>query len=294
MTIIIDATYICEYCGKSFMTTEYKINQKKNGNIKHLYCSSECARDAQKPLWEDIVGAFKARDYILVSDTYVNAKTKLDYICSKHKNEGLQSITYNNLKAGFGCRYCGLERTADKRRLSIDDVKQIFDRNDMELCDGQDYTNTSNVMAYICKHHRDKGVQYMLVSNAYTQHCPYCKMSKGENAIKKFLDNHNIKYEVQKKYNDLLSKKGNKLSYDFYLPDYNLLIEYQGEFHHGKPSIQTNDEYSMQKLHDKLKNDYANNHKIKLLEIWYYDFKNIDKILDSYLLESSETAGIIR
>ena len=176
----------------------------------------------------------------------------------------------------------------------MQEVKELFDKNDMELCDGQKYTGTSNVMAYICKHHSNKGIQYMTVSNAYTQHCPYCNMSKGEVDIKRFLDNYQIKYETQKKYNDLLSKKGNKLSYDFYLQDYNLLIEYQGEFHDGKASIQTSEEYDTQKLHDKLKKDYANSHGIKLLEIWYYDFKNIDKILYSYLLESSETAGIIR
>ena len=115
MIIIKNIDYICEYCGKHFITSEYKINKKNNGELKHLYCSSECSREAQKPLWDDIVNAFKARDYLLISDNYTNAKTKLDYICLKHKNKGMQSITYNNLKAGYGCRYCGIERCADKK-----------------------------------------------------------------------------------------------------------------------------------------------------------------------------------
>ena len=90
-----------------------------------------------------------------------------------------------------------------------------------------------------------------------------------------------------KKYPDLRGVGGKyrslPLSYDFYLIDYNLLIEYQGEFHDHTASIQTDEAYEIQVKHDELKRNYAMEHNINLLEIWYYDFDNIERILEDHL-----------
>lgn len=71
------------------------------------------------------------------------------------------------------------------------------------------------------------------------------------------------------------------LSYDFYLPDYNLLIECQGEQHehYCKGLHKTKKGFERQLEHDKRKREYAKQHNIKLLEIWYYDIDNIENIL---------------
>ena len=71
------------------------------------------------------------------------------------------------------------------------------------------------------------------------------------------------------------------MSYDFYLPQYNLLIEYQGiqheefieEFHKFKRG------FIIQKEHDRRKEKYAKDNNIELLKIWYYDYENIEEIL---------------
>jgi very-short-patch-repair endonuclease len=72
------------------------------------------------------------------------------------------------------------------------------------------------------------------------------------------------------------------LSYDFYLPSYNLLIEYQGEYHDGTANNQSKDAFLRQQEHDKRKLEYSVEHNIELLEIWYYDFENIENILQQY------------
>lgn len=260
-------------------------------NDKKVYCSNECANNAQKPKWEEIKALFDAKGYELLSDHYVSNKVKLEYICPRHRDYGIQSITYNNIKAGCGCKLCGREQQAEKRRLTIDDVKLIFAKNDIDLVDGQKYVNTSYMMAYICRKHKEIGIQYMCTTNAYKQHCPYCNISHGESAIMNFLNKYNIHYIAQKKYDGLVGKKGKPLSYDFYVPEKNLLIEYQGNFHDGTARIQTEEGYHIQKEHDELKRKYAIDHNISLLEIWYYEFNKIDEILSNYLLESSETTG---
>lgn len=275
--------YNCDYCGKLFMITKSQADKVKAGKKKGLYCCTQCAKDVQKPKWEDIVNLFESKDYLLLSTEYVNAKTKLEYLCLKHIDKGSQFVRYANLRHGFGCKYCGIERTASSRRLSFDEAKAIFDRNDMILLH-QEYVNSNTLMQYICKHHPEVGVQYKTLSNAYKQHCPYCDIPKGESTIKDFLLGLNQNFTPHKTFNGLLGVGGGKLSYDFYLPELNLLIEYQGEQHEHPVEIFGGvEQFKIQQEHDKRKREYAQRHFITLLEIWYYDFNNIEQILKQYI-----------
>lgn len=275
--------YNCEFCGKPFKVIRSKYNKAINGEI-HLYCSSQCAKDVQKPKWNDIASLFENRGYILLSMEYINAKTKMEYICPNHKEYGSQYITYNNLKSGFGCKYCGRERTIESKRLSFDEAKEIFAKHDMILLN-QEYKNSNIPMKYICKNHTEFGIQYMTLSNAYKQHCPHCNTIKGEDKISRYLLNNNILFIPQKTYDDLRGVGGGKLSYDFYLPNFNLLIEYQGEQHkHPVSAFGGEEQFKIQQEHDFRKREYAKLHNIELFEIWYDDFKNVEKILDDKLL----------
>lgn len=275
--------YCCDYCGKAIKVQKGKYEKALNEN-RHLFCSKECANNAQKPAWGDIVVLFDQRGYILLANEYVSAKSKLEYVCPEHQEYGSQYITYNNLKQGFGCKYCGIERVANCRRLPFDKAKEIFAKHDMILLD-QEYTNSNTPMKYICKHHEEFGVQYMALSNAWKQHCPHCNTIKGEDKIARYLLDHNIQFVPHKSYDDLRGVGGGKLSYDFYLPDFNLLIEYQGEQHERPIDVFGGDkQFEVQREHDSRKRKYAQEHHIELLEIWYYNFQNLEKILDNQLL----------
>lgn len=276
--------YYCDYCGKPFMITKSQVDKVLNGQKKGLYCCSQCAKDVQKPKWEDIVSLFNANHYILTSKEYINAKTKLEYICNKHKDKGTQSITYNNLKNGFGCKYCGDERTVNAKKLSFEEVKAIFDSTNKILLE-QPYINAHTPLGYICKNHQEIGTQYMTTENARKQFCPYCNIIKGENKIVQYFIKNNILFNRHKTYVDLFGVKGGKLSYDFYLPKYNLLIEFQGEQHERPITYFGGEEqFKIQLEHDKRKRVYATSHNIELLEIWYYDFNNIETILDNKII----------
>lgn len=92
---------------------------------------------------------------------------------------------------------------------------------------------------------------------------------------------YNIEYKREIKYDGLLGLGGRNLSYDFYLPDYNLLIELQGEQHEHfiKGIHRTQRNFERQLEHDIRKKQYAKQHNINFLEIWYYDIDNIEQIL---------------
>lgn len=113
--------------------------------------------------------------------------------------------------------------------------------------------------------------------------CPGCTFSKGEEKIKSYLINNNIAFERQKTFVDLKGIGGMPLPYDFYLPMYNLLIEYQGEFHDGTAKIQTEDGLRRQRKNDERKKEYTIKNNINFLEIWYYDFGNVENILCNYI-----------
>ena len=75
---------------------------------------------------------FENRGYILLSDEneFQNTKSKLRYICTRHKNEGEQTIDFSHLyNSNRGCYYCGRERTESSRRIDID---YESDKNNVE------------------------------------------------------------------------------------------------------------------------------------------------------------------
>ena len=111
--------------------------------------------------------------------------------------------------------------------------------------------------------------------------CPKCKTSKGESEIKHFLDDNHIVFEFQKTFDGLNGCGNKKMSYDFYLPKYNMLIEYQGEQHYKPIKYFGGEEkFKIQQEHDELKRKYAKENGYNLLEISYLDFDNIYKILE--------------
>ena len=95
------------------------------------------------------------------------------------------------------------------------------------------------------------------------------KFSHGIQKILYILINNKIKFELEKKFDTCLSDKGNKLPFDIYLPDYNTLIEYDGEQHYKIAFGQNKEKLIKQKQNDKIKNDWCQSNNIKLIRIPY-------------------------
>lgn len=197
-----------------------------------------------------------------------------------------------NRTNGQGCPYCTHNPRASKEYnlLIINpELCEEWDYVKNEKCP-EEYTPGSNQKVWwICKECGHKWETQINFRNR-GRGCPECCISKGEKRTKKWLEENNIFFVSQKEFCGLLGIKGKNLSYDFYLPNYNLLIEYQGEFHDGNTRKQTKKDIQRQQEHDRRKREYAQNHNIKLLEIWYYDFDNIEKILEKYLSMQKEAS----
>ena len=102
--------------------------------------------------------------------------------------------------------------------------------------------------------------------------------SKGERKISEILDRMNIFYIPQHRFNECRYK--NPLPFDFYLPQHNICIEYDGALHYESITHFGGDEnleYTQKR--DKIKSEYCEKHKIKLIRIPYWEFDNIEYIL---------------
>ena len=109
--------------------------------------------------------------------------------------------------------------------------------------------------------------------------CPKCFQFKslGEQRIKAFLEQNKISFIPQKTFSPL---NKSKYRFDFFLPDYNLAIEYQGEQHY-RDNGYFKDRLDAIQRRDLVKKKYCIENGIELLEIKYTELKNIEAILFS-------------
>ena len=258
--------------------------------------SLKLIRDKHKYSFDDVVNEIKKKDYILVSNSndYFDSATKtIKYICPKHSDKGVQLISLGHLQTGRGCYYCGRERTENARRFDLSDTLRYE-----KLCEQKGflyqsvYRKNGNIyISYICKKHKEKGIQTMQYQNMKRDSicgCPFCFMSSGEKAVMDTLDSLSIVYKEQYRFSDLAD--ATHLRFDYYLPYQNKAIEYDGIQHfqpirfNGISQEQANKNFEITQKHDKMKNDYCKQNGIPLLRIPFFNYENIDKLVKEFLI----------
>lgn len=116
-----------------------------------------------------------------------------------------------------------------------------------------------------------------------------CLFSNGEQQISKILLKNNIKFIKEKTFKDfnyLDSQRSPR--YDFYLIDYNRLIEYDGQQHYMETGWSKDIPLDQRKQRDFLKNQYAKEKQIELVRIPYWELENLNLDLllgNKYLIE---------
>jgi very-short-patch-repair endonuclease len=191
-------------------------------------------------------------NYSLVK--YKNTKTKIKINCKKHNS--FEQLP--NLHLTYGCIKCKYEKHF------IENAKEIH--NNKYNYSLVKYEHGKLKIKIICKLHG--------IFNQSPNHhlrgkgCPICKSSKGELEISKYLKKMNIKFKPQFKFDNCRNIL--PLSFDFYLHEKNICIEFDG-LQHFKPieyfgGIET---FKLTQLRDKIKNKYCKDNNIKLLRIKY-------------------------
>lgn len=121
------------------------------------------------------------------------------------------------------------------------------------------------------------------------QRCSRCSKSMGEIKIRDYLTNNNINFIPEYRFNECIDLR--PLPFDFYLPEYNIAIEMQGEIHYeeflygrSKGFFGGVSGFLKRKKHDLLKTRFCRKNNVKLIHINYYEKNTINKTL-KYLLK---------
>lgn len=277
-----------------YINTHTKTSFKHNicGNIfdmtPHNFLSGQRCPECQHGSKRKTTEEFKEELFELVGDEYtledeyITNKTKVNFrhkLCDK-----LWYAAPDEILSGYRCSHC-----YGNNLLTQEEFEQrIFEQRGDEYSVISEYINSASKIKI--RHNKcgciwDANARDVLYNMSGR---PRCNQSKGESRIERFLSKECILYIPQMKYDNLVGKKNIPLSYDFYLPLYNLLIEYQGQ-QHEKPVdwFGGENKFKRQLEIDEKKKEYAKNNSINLLEIWYYDFNNIEEILRSRLSKQS-------
>lgn len=121
---------------------------------------------------------------------------------------------------------------------------------------------------------RRKYIKIIRKSEQITNYRKHAKKSSGERKIAQFLQSQLIEFSREWYFKGLYNyAKSNLLYFDFYIPEFNLCIEYDGQQHYRK------DKTESEKFNDFLKNAYCKKNGINFLRIKYTDFDNIERLI---------------
>jgi len=278
---------VCDYCGREYdscfvtimngrkiITKDCccKCTGKKTSDVSHKKRAIKFIEQAQK--------VCKDNGYILITDVsdYVDIKMNVQFSCPRH---GIQTMMLDNLIRGHKCSKCSWEERGAKLRHDVQYVKNFIENiNNNILLNPEEYKDTfTRNLKIQCA----CGNEYITSFANFSKHgvnscfsCA-CKESAGEKRIRKFLEFNGIDFIQEKRFTDCRDKK--PLPFDFYLPQYNLIIEFDGQ-HHFEENMFNN--HVITQKHDEIKNQYCQSKNINLLRIPYWEGHNIEDVLTKH------------
>jgi Zn finger protein HypA/HybF involved in hydrogenase expression len=227
--------------------------------------------------WETVLEMFRlvhGERYKYDSNSYLDVSKKMRIFCFDHGE--FQQKPYQH-HGGSGCNKCAIIEVHEKQKIKFDQ----FLRKSIEMHGNKyDYNDSSFIdiftpITITCFKHGDFS---QIPRDHYRgSGCPKCQSSRGENLIRKILQELNINVEEQKSFDDLIHK--NKLKCDFYIPKVNTVIEFNGLQHYEPISIFGGIEGLKQtQKRDLIKYEYLNSKGIQLIII-RYDNEDVENYL---------------
>lgn len=281
----------CDYCGDIVQVkyrdyTHYKFDKYSCKHCRQKKTSEYNLKQRQEDLYQRALDFCNKKGYMLITEKseILNAETRVLYECPKH---GVHETKIYTLITEHECIDCSVEAVHAQMRKSSDDVYNDFKKCGGTLLNKDDYMGWNHKnLKVICN---DCGDVFTTSYCAFMQHggqvCPNCSsiISKGERCVRDYLEKNNLKFYMQFRFDDC--RNICPLPFDFYLPEYNVCIEYDGEGHYipiRRGDMSDEDAHELlDNIHyrDGIKTTYCEQNAIKLIRIPYWDFNNIQNIL---------------
>ena len=271
---------VCKEHGVFFVTPSNHIIRKVGCQV----CSREKISKKYRHTTEQFIKKAEKKhggkyDYSRV--VYVNNYTKVIIGCPIHG--WIEQTPHEHLNSN-GCGLCGNVLKGSSKVLT---TKQFVEKAKIVHGDLYDYgkvvyDRANKKVIITCKTHGD----FFQTPNNHIhgKGCPKCKKSFGENKIGDYLTKKDIKYIPQYSiHNENIFCKNKVIKVDFYLETYNTIIEYNGQQHYKEEPYFCSRNLEEQQIRDMSLRQYCKEHKIKLIEIPYWEFNNIENIINKEL-----------
>ena len=209
---------------------------------------------------------------------YQGAHKDVTLICKKCGN--IETKDPRSFYIGYGCLKCRVKQRNPKQTTK----EQFLERAKKIHGDKYDYNKVEYITLYdeveiVCPKHGSFHQKPTIHIHAKSN-CPECNITKGEEAIGIWLNSRNIKYVFQHK----VKINNSYHYYDFYLPDHNIMIEFNGIQHYKPVKFFGGQEtFDYLQMRDKIKKQYCLENQIKLLIFNYKELYQIETVLNKTL-----------
>lgn len=233
--------------------------QRPNNHLQGKGCS-KCSYDI--PSTEEFIEKVtKIHDgyYTYPRCVYQSARGLIIITCDEHGDFKQAAKDHTE---GSGCILCANESKYYTNETFIQ--KALTVHNNTYTYDNVEYVRSDVKVLITCDEHGD--FEQIPSAHLSGQGCPYCRESKGNRLIRQLLTENKIKFDQEKRFDDCRNKK--PLPFDFYLPEYNVCIEYDGEQHSTVVEAWGGEEgLKYRQYNDYIKTQYCESTGIKLLRI---------------------------
>lgn len=253
--------------------TEGHISKMKWNNFQQNKNCKYCANNV-KFTYEYVKEYIESFNYKLLSEKYVNLKEDLIVECPEHHKFTTNFNRFKNQNSR--CPICSKKNASENRKHDYNFIKEMIENYGYKLL-STEYKGVKSPLLIKCPDGHEFEMSFDKFNNS-KHRCTKCSESKGEREVRMFLDKYEIKYVIQYRLSDC--KFYYTLPFDFYLPDYNCCIEYDGEQHFEIFKYFGGlDKFIDTKIRDTVKNEYCKKNNIKLIRIPYWNFNEIEEIL---------------
>lgn len=254
---------------------------------KALSLKLKSKQKTQEELSDDFVKKAKlihGDKYDYSNSEYINCRTKIKINCPIHGE--FEQYPTSHIIHKQNCPICA--KTSMDTNILIERFK--IKHGDKYVYDKVKYTGKDCYVTIICKTHGEFNQRYYSHAKGYG--CVKCQNSLGEKEIEKYLTENNLSFVSQKRFKDCKFKK--ELPFDFYLPSYNLCIEFNG-LQHYKSVFYWGGDFGLveRKLRDKIKMEYCKNNNIPLLII-KYDEDVVEKLTNYFNVVYSNPSLVLK
>ena len=214
--------------------------------------------------------------------TFTDVSSKMKIKCAHH---GWFTQKPYSHYGGSGCIKCAFADSGEKKQIDFDEFvsRSISKHGDKYKYIKTNYIDIFTPFEIDCPKH---GIFFQSPRNHYRgSGCHKCLSSRGETLVRLILEDHNILYEEQKKFENLMDI--NKLRCDFYLPEYNTVIEYNGLQHYEPISVFGGVSGLMQtQKRDLIKYTYLEANRIELIIIRFDNNNPRDYLLEKLKIQN--------